>query len=91
MLCVLLLVPLLCGRASAFYYMTEMLKKNLSTHWNEDLEPELESVMKRVQREVFPIVNEIIYDEAINPECLQSFARIMSGLRDYQLWAMKCK
>lgn len=75
----------------AFTFLDKILRQNVSTHWNEDLEPELEKFAKLVRKQVFPIANEIMYDDAINAECLKSFARIMSGARDYKLWAFKCE
>ena len=81
-----------CSRVSASSdIFTELLHKKLSPQWNEDLEPELEKIMKRVRKETLPIANEIISDEAMDADCLQTLTRIAKGMREYELWAMKCK
>ena len=69
----------------------DILQANTSTEWNEDLEPVLENLLKRVRKELFPIVQEILYDEEISNECLQSLARLNSGFADRRLWAFKCE
>ncbi|XP_003743514.1 nose resistant to fluoxetine protein 6 [Galendromus occidentalis] len=76
-------------RTSALRIVHEVFTKEGPTHWNEDLAPELEKIMKRVQRELFPIVNEIIYDDAIDTECFQTMARILRGLGEQKIWALK--
>lgn len=72
-----------------FLTILEYLDVNYTKEWNEDLEPVIESLGKRLQKELFPIVQEILYDEEISTECLTSFARLSSGLNQRKLWAFK--
>lgn len=70
----------------------DTLRENItSTEWNEDLEPVIEAVTKRLRKKLIPIAQEILYDENIPTECTQSLARIASGINDRRLWALRCE
>ncbi|XP_003741892.1 O-acyltransferase like protein [Galendromus occidentalis] len=57
--------------------------------WNSDLAPVIANLSKRMRREFLPIAQEILYDDEIPAECLQSFLRLASGLSDGKMWALR--
>src|SRR5687768_15328150 len=69
-------------------YLTQELN---TTEWNEDLAPVLESLGKRVRKEFFFIAQDILYDDDIDGDCIQSFMRIANGLQNMDLWALRRK
>lgn len=90
------LVQVVCGALLLLHparakSIVNYLQAKVSSEWNEDLEPVIESITGRIQKMLLSTGADIVYDETLSFECLRSLVRIATGLRDRKVWALKCK
>ncbi|XP_022687992.1 nose resistant to fluoxetine protein 6-like isoform X8 [Varroa jacobsoni] len=88
------LVQVMCGALLLLHparakSIVNYLQAKVSSEWNEDLEPVIESITGRIQKMLLSTGADIVYDETLSFECLRSLVRIATGLRDRKVWALK--
>ncbi|XP_003741888.1 nose resistant to fluoxetine protein 6-like [Galendromus occidentalis] len=86
----IVLISLWAKYAGCSQSILDVLRQEIDySTWNEDLEPVLANLTKQMRRQILPYAQEVLYDDEIPQECLQSFLRIASGLNDGKVWAMR--